>query len=32
MADHLRTEVVVAALEMALWNRRPTQGVIHHSD
>jgi putative transposase len=32
MADHLRTELVVAALEMALWNRRPVQGVVHHSD
>lgn len=32
MADHLRTELVLAALEMALWNRRPAAGVIHHSD
>jgi putative transposase len=32
MADHLRTELVVAALEMAVWNRRPGEGVIHHSD
>jgi putative transposase len=32
MADHLRTELVVTALEMALWNRRPSSGVIHHSD
>jgi putative transposase len=32
MADHLRTELVVSALDMALWNRRPAQGVIHHSD
>lgn len=32
MADHLRTELVVSALEMAIWNRRPVQGVIHHSD
>jgi putative transposase len=32
MADHLRTELVLAALEMALWNRRPARGVIHHSD
>lgn len=32
MADHLRTELVVQALEMALWNRRPAPGVIHHSD
>ena len=32
MADHLRTELVLAALDMALWNRRPAPGVIHHSD
>ena len=32
MAGHLRTELVIAALEMALWNRRPEPGVIHHSD
>ena len=31
MATHLQTELVVAALEMALGQRRP-QGVIHHSD
>src|SRR5262249_44878856 len=32
MADHLRTELVVAAWEMAVWHRRPGAGVIHHSD
>lgn len=32
MADHLRTELVKEALNMAIWNRRPQQGVIHHSD
>jgi putative transposase len=32
MADHLRTELVLDALEMALWNRRPSAKVIHHSD
>lgn len=32
MADHLRTELVLAALDMALWNRHPAPGVIHHSD
>jgi putative transposase len=32
MADHLRTDLVVQALEMALWDRRPQPGVIHHSD
>jgi len=25
-------ELVVDALDMATWNRRPAQGVIHHSD
>ena len=32
MADHLRAELVVSALEMAVWNRHPGEGVIHHSD
>jgi putative transposase len=32
MAAHLRTELVVAALDMALLHRRPAAGVIHHSD
>ena len=32
MASHLRTELVLTALEMAIWNRRPARGVIHHSD
>ena len=31
MALHLRTELVLAALEMALGQRRP-ESVIHHSD
>ena len=31
MAGHLRTELVVQALDMALRQRRP-EGVIHHSD
>ena len=31
MKNHLRTELVLEALEMALWQRRPT-AVIHHSD
>jgi len=31
MATHLRTELVLEALNMALWQRRPT-AVIHHSD
>jgi putative transposase len=32
MADHLRTELVIDALDMAIWNRRPTEGLVHHSD
>ena len=32
MTEHLRTELVLSALDMAVWNRRPPQGVIHHSD
>ncbi len=32
MADHLRTELVTDALEMALANRRPERGLIWHSD
>ena len=31
MAHHLRTELVLGALNMALGQRRP-QGVVHHSD
>lgn len=31
MADHLRAELVLDALDMALWQRRP-DAVIHHSD
>ncbi len=31
MATHLRTELVLDALNMALWQRRPHE-VIHHSD
>jgi putative transposase len=31
MATHLRTELVLDALDMAVWQRRPEQ-VIHHSD
>jgi putative transposase len=32
MADHLRSELVVDALEMALARRRPDSGLVHHSD
>ena len=31
MANHLRTELVLEALNMAVWQRRP-EAVIHHSD
>jgi len=31
MGAHLRTELVLEALNMALWQRRPEE-VIHHSD
>jgi putative transposase len=32
LADHLRAELVVDALEMAVTRRRPDPGLIHHSD
>ena len=32
IADHMRTELVTAALDMAIANRRPPAGVIFHSD
>jgi putative transposase len=32
MANHLRTELVVDALDMATSRRRPTPGLVHHSD
>ena len=32
MADHLRSELVIEAVDMAVWRRRPREGVIHHSD
>ncbi len=32
MADHIRSELVVDALQMAIWNRRSAPGAIHHSD
>ncbi len=32
MADHLRAELVVDALDMAIARRQPETGVIHHSD
>jgi putative transposase len=32
MADHLRSELVIEAVDMAVWRRRPMEGVIHHAD
>ena len=32
LADHLRTELATDALQMALANRRPAHGLVHHSD
>ena len=32
MADHLRTELCLDALEMALKSRKPGDGLLHHSD
>lgn len=32
MAEHLRTELVVDALDMATSRRRPGPGLVHHSD
>jgi putative transposase len=33
IAGHMRAELVVDALQMAIWRRRPSQGrTVHHSD
>lgn len=32
MANHLRAELVLDALNMAIYTRRPSPGLIHHSD
>ncbi|MER7074214.1 IS3 family transposase [Terrabacter sp. NPDC000476] len=32
IADHIRAELVVDALEMACWRRRPQPGTIVHAD
>jgi putative transposase len=32
MADHLRTELALDALDLALRQRRPAAGLVHHSD
>lgn len=32
LADHMRAELVVEAVEFAVARRRPAPGVVHHSD
>ncbi|MBA3790938.1 MAG: IS3 family transposase [Rubrobacter sp.] len=32
MASHQGTELVVDALQMAVWMRKPSPGLVHHSD
>jgi putative transposase len=32
MRQDAQAELVVDALEMALWRRRPAPGLVHHSD
>jgi putative transposase len=32
MADHMRTDLVKDALQMALLHRQPPEGLLHHSD
>ncbi len=32
IADHMRTELVVDALQMATWRRHPSAGTVVHSD
>jgi putative transposase len=32
MAEHMRSELVVEALEMAVGRRKPEAGLVHHSD
>jgi len=32
MATHLRSELVVDALQMAIARRKPSPGLVHHSD
>lgn len=32
MADHMRTQLVLEALAMAIGRRKPEEGLLHHSD
>jgi putative transposase len=32
MDSHMKTELVLDALEMAVWRRKPSAGLVHHSD
>lgn len=32
MTNHLKTELVLNTVNMAIYNRRPAPGLIHHSD
>jgi putative transposase len=32
MADHMRSDLVSSALQMAIYQRSPGQGLLHHSD
>jgi putative transposase len=32
MRDHMRAELTIAALTMAIQRRHPAAGLIHHSD
>ena len=32
MASHMKTELVVDARQMAVWRRKPSAGLMHHSD
>lgn len=32
MADHMRTELVIDCLNMAITHRKPDKGLIHHND
>jgi putative transposase len=32
MAEHMRAELVVDVLQMAVARRRPAPGLVHHTD